>query len=235
MVCCEFGLNVLEVPPFNSVGFQMTSTKFPNTPKPILGACSDGFPKPFAWSGSESSEVICFNEPLLAFQSNNQPVNEQASRQVNQSVSNLKPQFQPAVTREVTQSVFDMHDPWNVDVNTVESSMMSRASASFPDPPFVKVPTLLKVGEDPYDPWNLHVCDVEPCNQPIPHFGGDLEPKQTVGQPNLEPSNLPVLLKAGEDIHDPWNVHEQLNGFYNFQQRISQSSSCSHVDPRNAL
>ena len=92
-----------------------------------------------------------------------------------------------------------------------------------------------EVGEDPYDPWNLHVCDVEPCNQPIPHFGGDLEPKQTVGQPNLEPSNLPVLLKAGEDIHDPWNVREQLNGFYNFQQRTSQSSSCSHVDPRNAL
>ena len=166
MVCCEFGLNVLE--PFNSVGFQMTPTKFPNTPKPILGACSDGFPKPFALSVSESSEVICFNEPLLAFQSYNQPVNEQASRQVNQSISNLKPQFQPAVTRDVTQSVFDMHDPWNEVVDTVENSLMSRAPASFPDPPFVKVPTLLKVGEDPYDPWNLHVCDVEPCNQPIP-------------------------------------------------------------------
>ena len=212
----------------------MIPTKFPNTPKPIFGSCSDGFPKPFALSVSESSEVICFHEPLLAFQSN-QSVNEQASRQANQTVSNPKLQFQPAANRDMPQSVFAMHDPWNEDVDTVDRSLKARSNMSFQDPLFVNVPTLLKVGEDPYDPWNPHVCDVEPCSQPLPHFGGDSEPEQTACPPTLEPLNQPVLLKAGEDIHDPWNICEQLHCLYNLQQPTLQSSSCSFVDPRNAL
>ena len=212
----------------------MTPTKFPNTPKPIFGSCSDGFPKPIALSVSESSEVICFHEPLLAFQSNNS-VNEQASRQVNQTVSNPKLQFEPVANRDMSQSSFVMHDPWNECVDTVEQSLPAQSNMSFQDPPISNVPTLLKVGEDPNDPWNPHVLDVEPCRQPLPHFGGDSEPKQTDCPPTSKPLNKPVLLKAGEDIHDPWNICDQLHRFYNLQQQTLQTSSCSGVDPRNAL
>ena len=208
----------------HSERFQMTPTKFPNTPKPIFEPCSDGFPKPYTSSVSEASEVICFHEPMLAFQSN-QSVNDQVSRQVKQPVSNPKLQFQPVVNRDMPQSVFAMHDPWHEDVDPVP----------FHDPPSVNVPTLLKVGEDPYDPWNPHVCDVEPQSQPVPTFGRHLEPKPTACPPKPEPFNQPVLLKAGEDIHDPWNICEQLHCFYNLQQPTLQSSSCNVVDPRNAL
>ena len=80
----------------------------------------------------------------------------------------------------------------------------------------------MKVGEDPYDPWNPFVPDVEPyLRQPIPHFGSDSEPKQTGHQPNTQPTNEPVLLKAGEDIHDPWNICDQLHRFM-----ICNNKSC---------
>ena len=51
----------------------------------------------------------------------------------------------------------------------------------------------------------------------------------------LEPHNQPVLLKAGDDIHDPWNIREQLPGFHNLNQPTKQSSSSKFVDTRNAL
>ena len=212
----------------------MTPTKFPNTPKPIFGSCSDGFPKPIVSSVSESSEVICFHEPLLAFQSN-QTVSEQVPRQVNQTVSNPKPQFQPDVKPDMTQSFFAVHDPWNEDVDTVDQSMTATSNLVFQDPIPVKVPTLFKVGEDPYDPWNSFVGDVEPFNTPLPCFGGESKPNHKDRVPTVEPHNQPVLLKAGDDIHDPWNIREQLHCSHNLQRPTLQSSSSSFVDTRNAL
>ena len=218
----------------NSERFRMTPTKFPNTPKPIFGSCSDGFPKPIVSSVSESSEVICFHEPLLAFQSN-QTVSEQVPRQVNQTVSNPKPQFQPDVKPDMTQSFFAVYDPWNEDVDTVDQSMTATSNLVFQDPIPVKVPTLFKVGEDPYDPWNSFVGDVEPFNTPLPCFGGESKPNHKDRVPTVEPHNQPVLLKAGDDIHDPWNIREQLHCPHNLQRPTLQSSSSSFVDTRNAL
>ena len=207
--------------------FRMTSTKFPNTPKPIFGSCSDGFPKPNVPSVSESSEVICFHEPLLAFQSN-QTISEPVPRQFNPTVSNLKPQFQPDVKPDMTQSFFALHDPWNEDVDSVDQSMTAPSGVVFRDPIPVKVPTLLKVGDDPFDPWNPPVGDEDYFNTPLPCFGGE-------SKPTVEPLNQPVLLKAGDEVHDPWNIREQLLGFNNLQRTTLQYSSSSFVDTRNAL
>ena len=218
----------------NSERFQMTSTKFPNTPKPTLESFPDGFPKPIALSVSESSEVVCFHEPLLACQSN-QSVNFQASGQVNQTVPNQNLQFAPVANSARSQLGFVMHDPWNEPEEMVEQSLPVESNISIQGFPIPFVPTLMKVGEDPNDPWNHFVPDVEPYLQPIPHFGSDSEPKQTGHQPNTQPTNKPVLLKAGEDIHDPWNICDQPHRFYNLQQQTLQTSSCSDVDPRNAL
>ena len=207
----------------------MPPTKFPNTPKPIVGACSDGFPKPAVSSASEFSEFICFHEPLLAFQS----TKAQVPRQFNPAVSNPKPQFQPDVKPDMSQSFFAVYDPWNEDMDHVEHSVNQPHMCS-KDPIHVKFPTLCKVGEDPYDPWNSFVCDEEACT-PLPRFGTEPKPKHKDRLSTFEPHNQPVLAKAGEDIHDPWNVCEQLYGFNHLQQPTMHSSSSCHVDTRNAL
>ena len=76
--------------------------------------------------------------------------------------------------------------------------------------------------------WNL-VTNLFQC------FGGESKPKHKDRVPTFEPHNQPVLLKAGDDIHDPWNIREQLHCFHNLQQPTLQSSSSSFVDTRNAL
>ena len=140
----------------------MASTKFPNAPKPIVGACSDGFPKPIVASPSESSEFICFQEPLLAFQPT-RTVNAQVPRHVNPTISNLQPQFQPDVRPDASQPIFVLDDPWNEDVDHVAQSI-NAPQLCFKNPVPVKFPTLLKVREDPYDPWNSDVCDLNIAN-----------------------------------------------------------------------
>ena len=169
----------------------------------------------------------------LHFSQTKQSVNRYRGRST--KVSNPKPQFQPDVKPDMTQSFFAVHDPWNEDVDTVDQSMTATSNLVFQDPIPVKVPTLFKVGEDPYDPWNPYVCDVESGNQPLPCFGGESKPKHKDRVPTFEPHNQPVLLKAGDDIHDPWNIREQLHCFHNLQQPTLQSSSSSFVDTRNAL
>ena len=97
-----------------------------------------------------------------------------------------------------------------------------------------KIPTLMKVGEDPTDPWNPYAFVVEPgLEQSIPQFGRNSGQKQTGC--SSKPLNKPVLLKMGEDPHDPWNICEQLHGCQNLEHQTPQTSSCIRVDPRNAL
>ena len=136
----------------------MSTTKFPNAPKPIVGACSDGFPKPVAASVSEYSEFICFHEPLLACQSN-PTVKPQVLRQVNQTALNPEPKFQTTVKPDLSKPFVDVYDPWNEDVHQMEELVNSHNCFKGSVP--VKVPSLLKVGEDPYDPWNIYECDVD--------------------------------------------------------------------------
>ena len=145
----------------------MSTTKFPNSPKPIVGACSDGFPKPVAAWVSEYSEVICFHEPLLACQSN-PTVKPQVLRQVNQTALNPEPKFQTTVKPELSKPFVDVYDPLNEDVHQMEEPVNSHKCFKGSGP--VKVPSLLKVGEDPYDPWNIYECDVDSCG-PLPCFG----------------------------------------------------------------
>ena len=209
----------------------MSTTKFPNSPKPIVGACSDGFPKPVAACVSEYSEVICFHEPLLACQSN-PTVKPQVLRQVNQTALNPEPKFQTTVKPEWSKPFVDVYDPLNEDVHQMEEPVNSHKCFKGSVP--VKVPSLLKVGEDPYDPWNIYECDVDSCG-PLPCFGVTPKPNPMDRFSNLEPQTKLVLLKAGDDIHDPWNIREQLPGFHNLNQPTKQSSCSNFVDTRNAL
>ena len=68
---------------------------------------------------------------------------------------------------------------------------------------------LLKVGEDPNDPWNSFETFGETTdpNQQIPHFGHENGAKppglSTYDKPLPQ---TPVLLKVGEDPNDPWNT-----------------------------
>ena len=178
----------------------MASTKFPNAPKPIVGACSDGFSKPLVASLSESSEFICFQEPLLVFQPT-RTVNAQVPRQVNPTIPNPQPQFQPDVKPDASQPIFVLDDPWSEDVDHVAQSI-NAPHLCFKDPVPVKFPTLLKVGEEPYDHWNSDVCDLEHC-KPLPCFGVEPQPKYKERCSTFEPYNQPILAKAGEDDHDP--------------------------------
>ena len=209
----------------------MASVKFPNVPKPIVGACSDGFPKPLRESQSECSEFICFQEPLFAFQPT-KTVDAQVPRHVNPNISNPQPQFQPDVKPAVSQPSFVFDDPWSEDVDHVAKSYNTQQLPS-KNPLPVKFPTLLKVGEDPYDPWNTDACDFEHCTQ-LPCFGGESKPKPKERFSTFEPNRQPILTKAGETDHDPWNTWEQLYGVRNPQQTM-QSSSSKVVDTRNAL
>ena len=209
----------------------MASVKFPNVPKPIVGACSDGFPKPLRESQSECSEFICFQEPLFAFQPT-KTVDAQVPRSVNPNISNPQPQFQPDVKPAVSQPSFVFDDPWSEDVDHVATSYHTQQLPS-KNPFSVKFPTLFKVGEDPYDPWNTDDCDLEHCTQ-LPCFGGESKPKTTERSSTFEPNRQPSLAKAGETDHDPWNTWEQLYGVRNPQPTM-QSFSSKVVDTRNAL
>ena len=209
----------------------MDSVKFPNVPKPIVGACSDGFPKPIVASHSECSEYICFQEPLFAFQPT-RTVDAQVPRHVNPNISNPQPQFQPDVKPDLSQPSFVLDDPWSEDVDHVTQSSNTPHL-----PPKKHVPvnfrTLLKVGEDPYDPWNTDACDLEHCTQ-LPCFGGQPQPKHKERFSTFEPNRQPILAKAGENDHDPWNTCEQLYGVQNLQP-TKKSFSSNFVDIRNAL
>ena len=209
----------------------MDSVKFPNVPKPIVGACSDGFPKPIVACHSECSEYICFQEPLFAFQPT-RTVDAQVPRHVNPNISNPQPQFQPDVKPDLSQPSFVLDDPWSEDVDHVTQSSNTPLLPSKKHVP-VNFPTLLKVGEDPYDPWNTDACDLEHCTQ-LPCFGGQPQPKHKERFSTFEPNRQPILAKAGENDHDPWNTCEQLYGVQNLQPTMKSFSS-NIVDTRNAL
>ena len=212
----------------------MTSPKFPNTPKPSFGSFSDGFPKPHKGSGSEFSEVICFNEPLLACQSNDL-VNEQTPVQVSQTIQNRKFRPAPAQIFAVFQPSSVMHDPWSETEEPVSQSLPDNCDMSVQGPSIPNRPTLMKVGEDPYDPWNPCVSVEVPhdVNQSIPRFGHDLGRKQTGCFSNTKPLHTPVLSKLGEDPYD------QIQGCLNLEHQTLQTKRPLHihirVDPRNAL
>ena len=209
----------------------MDSVKFPNVPKPIVGACSDGFPKPIVACHSECSEYICFQEPLFAFQPT-RTVDAQVPRHVNPNISNPQPQFQPDVKPDLSQPSFVLDDPWSEDVDHVTQSSNTPHLPPKKHVP-VNFPTLLKVGEDPYDPWNTDACDLEHCTQ-LPCFGGQPQPKHKERFSTFEPNRQPILAKAGENDHDPWNTCEQLYGVQNLQP-TKKSFSSNFVDIRNAL
>ena len=207
----------------------MASVKFPNVPKPIIGACSDGFPKQLRESQSECSEFICFQEPLIAFQPTT-TFDAQVSSHVNPNILNPQPLFQPDVKASMSQPSFVFDDPWSEDFDYVEKSFHAQQLPT-KNPSPVKFPTLLKVGEDPYDPWNDEVCDLGQGSQ-LPCFGSECKPQKRI--PTFEPACQPTLTKAGELDHDPWNTREQLYGTWNHQPNV-QSSSSRVVDTRNAL
>ena len=207
----------------------MASVKFPNVPKPIVGACSDGFPKPLRESQSECSEFICFQEPLFAFQPT-KTADAQVPSHANPNISNPQPQFQPDVKPSMPQPSFIFEDPWSEDFDYVEKAYHAQQLPS-KNPSPVKFPTLFKVGEDPYDPWNIDACDLGQCSE-LPCFGSECKPKERF--PTFEPKRQPTLTKVGETDHDPWNTWEQSYEIQNPQQTM-QSSSSRVVDTRNAL
>ena len=207
----------------------MASVKFPNVPKPIIGACSDGFPKHSRESQSECSEFICFQEPLIAVQPTT-TFDAQVPIHVNPNTLNPQPMFQPDVKHSMSQPSFLFDDPWSEDFDYVEKSFHSQQLPT-KNPSPVKFPTLLKVGEDPYDPWNDEVCDLGQGSQ-LPCFGSACNPQQRIS--TFEPTCHPTLRKAGELDHDPWNTCEQLYGTLNHQPDVQPSSS-RFVDTRNAL
>ena len=207
----------------------MASVKFPNVPKPIIGACSDGFPKHSCESQSECSEFICFQEPLIAVQTTT-TFDAQVPSHVNQTTLNPQPMFQPGVKQSMSQPSFLFDDPWSEDFDFVEKSFhLQQLPPKNPLP--AKLPTLLKVGEDPFDPWNEEVGDFDQDSQ-LPCFDKASNPQQWI--PTFEPQNHPTLRKVGELDHDPWNTCEQLNGTLNRQPNV-QTSSSRFVDTRNAL
>ena len=103
-------------------------------------------------------------------------------------------------------------------------------------------PTLLKVGEDPNDPWNSFDTFGESTDlkQQIPHFGLDTGSKRTGPSTHDKPlPQTPVLVKLEEDPNDPWNTFEHFCACTNFEHHVPKSDFHNSVfacaDPRNAL
>ena len=182
-------------------------------------------------------EVTCFNQPLLACQSNDL-VNEQTPVQVSQTNQQFRPA--PAQIFAVFEPSSVMHDPWNETEGPVSQSLPDNYDMSAKGPSIPNRPTLMKVGEDPNDPWNPCVSvDVPRVNQSIPRFGHDSGPKQTGCSSNTKPLHTPVFSKLGDDPYDPWNTCEQIHGCINLEHQKLQTMRPLgihiRVDPRNAL
>ena len=145
------------------------------------------------------AEVICFNQPLLACQSNDL-VNEQTPVQVSQTNQQFRPA--PAQIFAVFEPSSVMHDPWNETEGPVSQSLPDNYDMSAKGPSIPNRPTLMKVGEDPNDPWNPCVSvDVPRVNQSIPRFGHDSGPKQTGCSSNTKPLHTHQFFQSWEMTH----------------------------------
>ena len=171
-------------------------------------------------------------------------LDEQRHETMSQHAPKQKFRPAPAKAYAVFQPGDDSFDPWKETENLDSHDQPLLRNITQPShgiSTFGK-PMILKVGEDPNDPWNSFETFGESTypNQQIPHFGHENGPKP----PGLSTSDkplpqTPVLVKVGEDPNDPWNTFEHFCGCTNPEHRMLQTdfqySLFARADPRNAL